>query len=104
MNVTLNSRTLVGPQHVAAESFLRDRYPLGLARIDWVQSPSARCVLELQQAANTASLTGDPAVAASPLAESEMLRSLEAKLRAHLGLDPYAGDDSSQSEGRVSPD
>jgi hypothetical protein len=99
VNVTLNSRTLVGPQHTAAEIFLRDYYPLGLSKVDWVESPSARCVLGLQQAASAASATGDASVAGSALPESEVLRTLEQKLRAHVGLKPYHGDDSSQSEG-----
>ncbi|QJE95138.1 hypothetical protein [Luteolibacter luteus] len=103
MNVILNSRTLVGPQHTAAETFLRDRYPMDLAKIDWLQSPSARCVLELQQAAHVAAVSGDPNTAVNPFPESEALVSLEESLRAHIGLDPYVGDDCSQSEGRSSP-
>lgn len=83
MRVRLNSRTLVGPMHSAATAFVSNLYGLQATAIDWVESPSAKCVLEL-----------------SPHDLGEELR-LEQAVRTHLQLPAFAGDDASSSEPQL---
>jgi hypothetical protein len=85
MQIRLNSRTLVGPIHEAAVDFVSNVYGLPTSAIDWVESPSAKCVLDL-----------------SPHDLGEELR-LEQALRSHLLLPAFTGDDASASEREPQP-
>lgn len=80
MNITLNTRTLVGHDHDKAADFAAMHFDLVTGGIDWRQSPSARCVLDITP-------------------DDQVLRvQFEQELRVHLGLPPYLGDDPSESE------
>ena len=85
VRIVLNSRTLVGNAHARAASFAIEFFPTSFVEIDWMQSPLARCVLDL-----------DPA-------DPELQFQLEQDLRRHLELDPSAGADASETETRDLP-
>ncbi len=80
MKLVLNTRTLVGHDHTSAAEFAREYFDGFSAEIDWMQSPSARCVLELNPE------------------DQELQIQLEQELRAHLGLPSFDGDDDSETE------
>lgn len=80
MKVRLNGRTLVGPMHDLAIGFVTHLYGLQATAVEWLESPSAKCVLQL-----------------SPHDPGEELR-LEQALRDHLQLPAFVGEDSSLTE------
>ena len=80
MKGILNTRTLVGNDHDRAAEFVSEYLPDVVADIEWMQSPSARCVLDLIPP------------------DSELQIQLELALRDHLGLAVYEGDDASETE------
>ena len=85
MKMTLNTRTLVGHEHHAAENFLRRTLESAAVEIEWIQSPSARCVLQI-------------------VPEDQVLHmQLEQELRNYIGREPYQGDDASGSEQGAMP-
>lgn len=98
MRITLNSRTIVGPQHAQAASFASE-WPPGLpVDIAWVESPSAHCVLDLEIPEDeTVILAGK----ASLVDGHDVRTHLEIDLRDNLGLPPLSGDDADGSEREV---
>ena len=100
MKITLNSRTLVGPQHVQATAFASEWTPEHPVEIDWLESPSARCVLEVD-------IPPDRPVILSgtvqPLDGHDAREHLEIDLRENLGLPPFQGEDPDGSERTTAP-
>ncbi|MCW1915848.1 hypothetical protein OJ996_19835 [Luteolibacter sp. GHJ8] len=95
MRITLNSRTLVGPQHTLAASFASEWPPACPVEIVWMQSPSARCVLEVEIPPEEP-LIFDGIV--TPLDGNDAAVFLERDLREALGLPELEGDDPDGSE------
>ena len=86
MELVLNTRTIVGHDHDRATEFVRDYFPVEGLRIEWMQSPSARCVLELRP----------PDVGRHMEAERD--------LRAHLGMTSPDGAEPSGNESSGQPE
>ncbi|WP_035613760.1 hypothetical protein [Haloferula sp. BvORR071] len=90
MNIVLNSRVLIGRDHIAADRYTRQWRP-GLQKdIEWLQSPSELCVLSITRGTDEI-LPGEPAPALAKKrsaypATLAMTNGLEDELRRHLGL------------------
>lgn len=103
MKVLLNSRVLIGAQHDAAQSFMRT-WRGGENQIEWDSSPSARCVLHVEQPAGLTALAGQFETTAPVSIVPSIHLSAERDLRSQLGLSLFEGDDSSESErGNMPP-
>ena len=89
MNIVLNSRILVGPMHQAADDYAKKWEPELPKHIEWMQSPSELCVLDIRDEPEPKAPVRErratrplkPAVKPWALATR-----LEDALRHHLGL------------------
>lgn len=95
MKVTLNSRTIVGPQHTQAAAFAGEWVPEEPLEVDWQESPSARCVLDIEIPPDRPFILRG---AVEPVDGHDARSHLEIDLRDNLGMPPYCGDDPDGSE------
>ncbi len=100
MKVILNSRTIIGPQHAQAATFFSEWTPFTPVDTEWLESPSARCVLGVE-------IAEDEQVVLQGTIQSldghNAAHHLEIELRENLGLPPYRGDDPDESEFQSGP-
>ena len=89
MKITLNSRTIVGPQHALATAFTSEWVPEGAAEIDWREDPSPCCVLAVESRPDRPIILRG---AVEPLNGHDARCHLEIELRENLGMAPYCGD------------
>jgi hypothetical protein len=95
MRIVLNSRTLVGPQHVEAAAFASEWIPGMAVNIEWLESPSARCVLQVDLPPDSPVVIRGRVL---PVDGRDVRSQLEDDLRDHLNFPPYLGDDPSGTE------
>ncbi len=98
MKITLNSRTIVGPQHTQAAAFASEWLPGAPVAIEWQENPSPRCVIAVEiPVSEPVILKGT----VQPLDGHDARAHLEIDLRNNLGLPPLSGEDADGAEREV---